>query len=210
MRILFAIIALTSLSSVAKDNVQLLSEATQSQEDNLLEKHTVLSSQWFEKYCMQLANDMDFDDINQCKIIDSPHINAYVLANGHVYFSLNLLKQINNKHQLASILAHENAHLELDHYTKRLERYQNPGVFFPKSKFKKMLKKHESQADDWSKKQLNNYGFDSSQIYFFMQRVIKINGNKRTNTHIKPSKRMKKNNSAELIDKKLIRHILEL
>ena len=207
---IFVLFILTSLPLVAKDNAEILSETTLLHEKNLLNKYSVKPSQWLEKNCMEMAIKMDFDQINQCKIINSDQINAYVLVNGHVYFSLAMMQQIKNKHQWAAILAHENAHLELNHYLKTLEKYQNPGLFFPKSKIKKMMRKHENQADDWSRKRLQEYGYDNEQIYFFMQRVIKINGNKKTNSHIQPSKRSKRNNSIEIIDEKLVKSIAEL
>ena len=210
MRIIFALLVLLSVPVMAKTNDEVLADATRTQEWDLLKKHSVISSPWLEKNCMQMAIDMEFNKIRQCKIINSTHINAYVLANGHVYFSLAMMQQIKNRHQWAAILAHENAHLELNHYIKILEKYQNPGLFFPKSKIKKMMKKHENQADEWSHDQLEKFGYDTEQIYYFMQRVIKIYGNNKTNSHIQPSKRVKRNYSVELIDEELIKSISEL
>ena len=210
MHLIFVLLVLTSLTSVAKENGQLLKNATIEQEKSLLENHRILPSDTLEKECMKLALDLKFEMIKQCKIINSPNINAYVLANGHVYFSLPLMQQLKNKHQWASILAHENAHLELSHYIKILEKYQNPGVFFPKSKIKKMMKKHEKQADEWSDDRLKKHGYNADQIYYFMQRVIKIQGNEKNNSHQKKSKRTKKSEYVELLDESLIKSIHEL
>lgn len=210
MPVFFIMLLLMSWPLEAKDNAEILEETTRLQEKALLDKYNIIVTPSLEKSCMEMARNMQFDKINSCNIINSNQINAYVLANGHVYFSLAMMQQINNKHQWAAILAHENAHLELNHYIKTLEKYQNPGLFFPKSKIKKMMRKHEIQADDWSDNRLQNYGYDAEQIYFFMQRVIKIKGNKKTNSHIQPSKRTKKNNNIELMDKKLIKSIAEL
>jgi len=210
MPVFLYLLFLLPLSVLAKDNIKILAETTKLQEQTLLRNYSILPSPNLEKYCLQLTQVMQFQRINQCHIIKTEHINAYVLANGHVYFSLGMMKQIKNQHQWAAILAHENAHLELNHYLKMLEKYQNPGVFFPKSKIKKMHKLHEKQADDWSHKKLTQYGFDPNQIYYFMQRVNQKNGNKKTYSHIKPSKRIKKNNGVEAIDEKLIQMISNL
>ena len=195
---------LFSLPIMAQDNVKLLAEATKKQEKALLEKHRTLSSHWLEKSCLQLAQELEFNKINQCNFIESSQINAYVLANGHVYFTLSLMHQIKNKHQWAAIIAHENAHLELDHYIKTLEKYQNPDLFFPKSKIKKMMREHEKQADDWSSNKLKEKGFDDEQIYFFLKRVESIKGNQKSNSHIQLSKRIKKSDNFEIIDEDLI------
>ncbi|MFK8011179.1 MAG: M48 family metalloprotease [Marinicellaceae bacterium] len=193
-----------SLPLIAKTHAEIISETAQLHEKQLLDKYDVINAPVLEKYCMDIAQEMRLKNIQQCKIIQTPLINAFMLANGHVYLSSSMMKLLKNKHQWASILAHENAHLELNHYHKMLEKYQNPGVFFPKSKIKKMHKLHESQADEWSKNTLKQYGYDSDQVYFFMQRVVKFSGNKKTYSHIKPLKRVNKNNKNEIIDTTLI------
>ncbi len=210
MPLILVILAFFTFPSMAKSNSEILFERTQLLEKNLLENNKILPSPLLEKKCMDMAKSMLFNQIKQCKIIDSTQINAYVLANGHVYFSVAMMQQIKNEHQWAAILAHENAHLELNHYEKTLIKLQKPGLFFPKLKIKKMMRKHENQADEWSMKHLKKMGYDADQNYFFMQRVIKILGNRRSNSHIKTSKRAKSSNSTELIDAELINVIAEL
>jgi len=194
----------------AQNNEKLIDEASLRNENALLNKYSIIESEWFEKTCMDISSKMKFHKITQCKLFDSHHINAYVLSNGHVYFSQAMMKLIKNKHQWASILAHENAHLELRHYKKILKKIQNPGIFFPKSKIKKMMIKHEEQADDWSKDRLIKFGYDPKQIYYFLQRVIRSNGNNKSKSHLKPSKRTEKNLEDEIINKNLINLIKAL
>ncbi len=191
----------------SKTDEQVLAEWTGVNEAYLLDHQKAIRSSWFENECLQLAKSMSFNKINQCRVLDSNHINAYVLNNGHVYFSLGLLKNIRNKHQWAAILAHENAHIELNHYLKNLKKIKNPGVFFPKLSIKKAMRKHEQQADQWSYDTLKRYGFDVNQIAFFLQRAKKITKGKIRNTHIKLSKRIKKNQSSEIIDMMLMENI---
>lgn len=208
MNIIVAILLFITTSILAQTDDQLINESTKLNEQSLLDKYNIIESVWFEKNCMSLAQTMGFNKISQCKLFDSQHINAYVLANGHVYFSLAMMQQIKNTHQWASILAHENAHLELGHYLKTLKKLQKPGLFFPKSKIKKLLRKHEEQADIWAEKRLDEYGFDSGQITFFLQRVIKkTRENKttnKTNSHLKPSKRAINNKNKEIINHEVI------
>jgi len=201
---------LFSTQLIAQTDEQNLADWTKNNEQHLIEKYKIIQSDWFEKGCLLLAKKMQFNKLDECKLFQSEHINAYVFDNGHVYFSLALMQQIRNKHQWASILAHENAHIELHHYLKSLKKIKNPGVFFPQSKIKKTLKKHEQQADQWAQQKLNQFGFDATQIYYFLQRVENIKGNIKSHTHSKLSKRIKKTDIEEIKDQTLISHIQDL
>lgn len=56
-------------------------------------------------------------------LMNSPDVNAYSLSSqsttAYVYVTVGLLKFIDNDHQLASVLAHEIAHIQLDHHLLR-------------------------------------------------------------------------------------------
>lgn len=56
------------------------------------------------------------------RIISSPELNAFSLSDGTVYMSLGIFGLIENDAQLALLLAHEIAHVDLDHH--RLFRYE--------------------------------------------------------------------------------------
>jgi len=196
-----------SCNLVAQTDEQQLKEWTLKNETNLLEKYTTVQSEWFVQECLNLANSMQLDAINTCQLFQSEHINAYVFDNGHVYISTAMLKLIKNKHQLASILAHEYAHIELQHYLKTIKKMKNPGVFFPKKRVNKLLKKHEQEADDWSRNQLKIFGLDYQQINYFLRRVQNIKGNHKNNQHLKLSKRIKTTDDFEIIDQDLIEKI---
>jgi predicted Zn-dependent protease len=189
---------------MAKSDTQLMSELTIRNENELLNNHALINAPWFEKTCLNISEKMQFQKINQCKVFKSKDINAYVLANGHVYFSSAIMLQLKNRHQWAAIIAHENAHLELDHYLKLLHKLQKPGFFFPKSKIKNMQKQHELEADAFSEKTLQNFGFDPSQISYFFKRIISINGNNKSDAHLLLSTRLKKTIKEEIIDREFL------
>ena len=189
---------------------QQLLEWTQENESNLIEQYPIVHSKWFEKACLDLTKVLQFKEIVTCQLFDSKQINAYVFNNGHVYFSTALMKLIRNKHQWASILAHENAHIELQHYLKTVRKINHPGFFFPKKRIKKLLKKHEKEADDWSEKQLKKMGFYPRQIGFFLKRVQNNKNIKTKNQHLKISKRIHKSTFDEIIDEDLIKQINSL
>jgi len=203
--LLFLILFSTQLFAITEK--QQLQDWTKKNEAFLVDKYQFIESDWFKQECLQLAKIMEFNKINQCNLFQSGNINAYVFDNGHVYFSSAMMKLINNKHQWASILAHENAHIELQHYLKTLRKIKKPGVFFPKKRIKKLLIKHEKEADMWSENVLKKFNFNTEQIYFFLQRVKKIKGAKKNHRHLNLSKRIKATKKKEIINQKLINRI---
>jgi predicted Zn-dependent protease len=56
------------------------------------------------------------------RVINSSELNAFSLSDGTVYISLGMFGMIDNDAQLAMLLAHEIAHINLDHH--RLYRYE--------------------------------------------------------------------------------------
>ena len=120
-----------------------------------------------------------------------------------------MMLKINNQHQWAAILAHENAHVVLQHYLIMLKKLKKPGIFFPKSRIKKMMKRHETEADLWSEQQLKYNNMEYSQISYFFERVKALKS-KEKNTHLKLSNRIKHPKNSEIIDKELIQSIKAL
>ena len=198
------ILLVLSFQLFAKSHQQRLEEWTALNEIKMLERYQIIQTDWFSRDCLKLASKMKFDKIIKCNVLDSEELNAYVLNNGHVYFSKPLMKLINNKHQWASILAHENAHLELNHYIKRLIKLDKPSLFFTKSRLKKFMKKQEEEADQWASNYLKDKGFDENQIYYFFNRVAKAQESKMSTTHKRPKHRMKKHSKKEIFNNKLI------
>ncbi len=203
----YLFLILFTLTVSAKTDEQQLTQWTIENEKKLLNDYPIIPSKWFEQTCMDLIKSMHFNQINQCKLFKSDFINAYVFDNGHVYFSTAMMALINNKHQWAAILAHENAHIELQHYLETLKKIKKPGIFFPKRKIRALIKNNEQAADDWSKIKLQEFGYDYNQIVFFFQRVKTSQGENRNKTHLKLSKRINTTNQPEIIDKLLISQI---
>ena len=194
-------------SNAQNSNVQ-LKQWTAAHEKKLIEKYKTINSSWFQEICLELSDNLQFKNISKCTLLESSLINAYVFNNGHVYFTSSLLKLVKNKDQWASIIAHENAHLELKHYQKTLDKINHPDFFFPKKKFKKLLKNNEKEADEWAKLQLNKNHYKSSQIYYFLKRVSSLKKQEsNTKSHLKLSKRATKPESLEIIDRKIVKNI---
>ena len=61
-------------------------------------------------------------------ILDSPEVNAFALPGGYVYVTRGLLALANSEAELAGVLAHEVAHLTLDHVQDRNDRGAKAGI----------------------------------------------------------------------------------
>jgi predicted Zn-dependent protease len=48
-------------------------------------------------------------------ILDSPEINSLATPGGHIFITLGLLEKVNSEDALAAVLAHEIAHIQLQH-----------------------------------------------------------------------------------------------
>ncbi|MDR2078356.1 MAG: M48 family metalloprotease [Treponema sp.] len=54
-------------------------------------------------------------------ILDSPEINAFATSGGHIFITRGLLNCTNSEDTLASVLAHEVAHIQLQHSIKAIK-----------------------------------------------------------------------------------------
>ncbi len=204
------ILICSSFQLFAQSDEQLLSDWTKKNELLLLKNNDIIESSWFQEACLDLAKQLELTQIKQCQLLDSTSINAFVFNNGHVYFTNSMMRLINNKYQWASILAHETAHLVLQHYLKTLKKVKKPGFFFPKRKINKRLKQNELEADEWAKNKLLEFKMDANQIYYFLKRVESNRSKPKNNTHLKASKRIQVPKKEELIDEPLINSLKKI
>ena len=83
------------------------------------------------RYLQQLMDKLypDLGGRITVKIVKSPHLNAFALPNGSIYFHLGLLARLENEAQLATVLAHEGAHFVHKHGFKHRETVKNASAF---------------------------------------------------------------------------------
>jgi len=68
----------------------------------------------------KLAANSDWPDIEyHFFIVDSPDINAFALPGGYIYINRGLMSYMTSEAQLASVLAHEIAHVTRHHAVRR-------------------------------------------------------------------------------------------
>lgn len=67
----------------------------------------------------------EFRGTIKVRVANSPHLNAFALPNGAIYFNLGLIARLENEAQLAAVLAHEGAHFILKHGFKQRQHVKN-------------------------------------------------------------------------------------
>lgn len=77
-----------------------------------------------------ISDEIEYREVFTYKvtIIESETINAFATPGGYVYFYTGMLKFLENEAMLASIMAHEIAHAERRHATKRMTKQMGLSV----------------------------------------------------------------------------------
>jgi len=153
----------------AKNN-SLETQATE-QLNAILEKHGLVTNPKWHTVCLSLIEALSLNLFNECLVIDAKYPNAYSFANGKVAITWGLLNQIRNNDQLAHILAHEHAHLSLNHHQQVQNMLLNPPTFFTKSRFKRFHRKLEKEADEYAEQVLLAHQKDPLQIHHYLKRI---------------------------------------
>ncbi len=95
-------------------------------------------------------------------LLNSPIVNAYSLGShsniAYVYVTTGLLKFVKNDAQLASVIAHEIAHIYLSHHIQRQENSAH-----------KFNQKQELQADKYSVKWLKAAGYNQYEAVYLLK-----------------------------------------
>ena len=80
---------------------------------------------YFKSVGMRLVEHTDRPDLPwDFEVLNSKEVNAFALPGGPIYMTAGLLFQLENEAQLASILAHEVAHVARRHSAQQIERTQ--------------------------------------------------------------------------------------
>ncbi|WP_347331933.1 M48 family metalloprotease [Marinimicrobium locisalis] len=81
--------------------------------------------QYLETLLNELASHSDLKDPSlQLVVIENPTINAFAAPGGIIGVNTGLMSYAENEHQLASVLAHELAHLSQRHYARQKQKRQ--------------------------------------------------------------------------------------
>lgn len=156
-------------ASTSNEVEQLVLANAATQRQALMARYDEVGGTVFTGRCQQLLEQLQITIFTDCGLFNSPSVNAYSFADGHLYLTVGLIKRLKNNHQLAHVIAHEAAHLQLKHHFQEYQQLSQPSFFFPKRKLKKFYQNIELEADRWANQRLQKHGFDLSQIHFFWQ-----------------------------------------
>lgn len=191
----FTLVLLLSSSCIvakktANAHSKLIQNAVQ-QQQKLIESYGLSSQTKWQEKCQQLLKEMALIEFKQCLVIKAPFVNAYSLAHGSVLLTAGLLEQINNDNQLAHILAHEHAHMSLNHHQQIQQLLQNPPKLFTKSRVKKFYRHLEQLADEAANELLIQQRRDPLQIHHYLLR-IETNSKEHSSDHPKLKDRIQR------------------
>jgi hypothetical protein len=141
------------------------------QQQQLIERHGLHPNPLWQSKCQTLIRQLSLNRFTACLVLTADHANAYALANGTVMLTQGLLSHIKNDHQLAHVLAHEHAHLRLNHHQLAAQKMLDPPTFFTKSRLKKFYRQLEQDADQDANEWLLQRQMDPAQIHHYYLRI---------------------------------------
>lgn len=197
----FLLLCFASLADnqVVSQSAKLLASA-QHQQQKLIDDYALSQQPKWQKKCRSLMGALQLNLFKKCLIIQAPFANAYALANGNVVLTEMLLQNINNDDQLAHILAHEHAHLRLNHFQQTQQLLNNPPKLFTKSRIKKFYRNLEQQADQAADQKLLQLARDPLQIHHYLLRTEQQN-DEHSNDHQQLKHRIHRNGlPAEVVE----------
>jgi predicted Zn-dependent protease len=170
----FWLFLLLSSAVIAKKSNFDLMKGAQKQQQQLVDKYGLVENDQWTKACHRLIAELSLIEFQHCQVIGADFPNAYSLAHGVVVLTQGLLLNINNDDQLAHILAHEHAHIELGHHQQAMQLVNNPPKLFTKSRIKKFYRNIEIEADQTANDVLLAHHKDPLQIHHYLIRVEKL------------------------------------
>lgn len=112
----------------------------------------------------------EFRGTIKVRVAKSPHLNAFALPNGSIYFNLGLLARLDNEAQLATVLAHEGGHFILKHGYRQRQQVKNSaalslfvGDTLAMSSIYGYSRDLEREADLMAHRQLLKVGYDTRE-----------------------------------------------
>lgn len=182
---------LLSSEAFANDSdVELMREA-QKQQQKLLDQYGLVENKQWQQSCDVLIETLVLKQFSQCQIIGAEFPNAYSLAHGVVILTQGLFINIRNDDQLAHVLAHEHAHMMLNHHRQAMQMVMNPPKLFTKSRIRKFYRQIEREADEEADKILMQHNFDPKQVHHYLIRIAELI-DESSNDHEKLENRIQK------------------
>lgn len=150
-------------------------------------------STYVNDFCQRLAKISHRPNLSyECKVMDSPVVNAFALPGGYIYFTRGILAYLNNEAELISVMGHELGHVTARHSAQQYSRAQLAQVglgvgmvFMPdiagevaqlgvQMLFLKFGRDDERQSDDLGVEYASKLGYDAKQMANFFNTLDRM------------------------------------
>lgn len=150
-------------------------------------------STYVNDFCQRLAKISHRPNLSyECKVMDSPVVNAFAVPGGYIYFTRGILAYLNNEAELISVMGHELGHVTARHSAQQYSRAQLAQVglgvgmvFMPdiagevaqlgvQMLFLKFGRDDERQSDDLGVEYASKLGYDAKQMANFFNTLDRM------------------------------------
>ena len=150
-------------------------------------------STYVNDFCQRLAKISHRPNLSyECKVMDSPVVNAFAVPGGYIYFTRGILAYLNNEAELISVMGHELGHVTARHSAQQYSRAQLAQVglgvgmvFIPdiagevaqlgvQMLFLKFGRDDERQSDDLGVEYASKLGYDAKQMANFFDTLDRM------------------------------------
>lgn len=150
-------------------------------------------STYVNDFCQRLAKISHRPNLSyECKVMDSPVVNAFALPGGYIYFTRGILAYLNNEAELITVMGHELGHITARHSAQQYSRAQLAQVglgvgmvFMPdiagevaqlgvQMLFLKFGRDDERQSDDLGVEYASKLGYDAKQMANFFNTLDRM------------------------------------
>lgn len=129
-----------------------------------------------------------------CKVVDSPVINAFAVPGGYIYFTRGIMAHLNSEAELLGVVGHELGHVTARHSAEQYSRAQLAQVglgltlglsetlasfsdviqFGVGMMFLKFSRDNETESDDLGVEYSSKLGYDAIQMANFFQTLDRM------------------------------------
>ena len=153
-------------------------------------------SSYVNDFCQKLAKISHRPELSyECKVMDSPVVNAFAVPGGYIYFTRGILAYLNNEAEMITVIGHELGHITARHSAQQYSRAQlaqvglGVGMIFldylpaiagdvaqlgMQMLFLKFSRDNERQSDDLGVEYASKMGYDAKQMANFFDTLDRM------------------------------------
>ena len=155
-------------------------------------------------FCQKLAKISHRPGLRyECKIMDSPVVNAFAVPGGYVYFTRGILAYLNNEAEMIGVMGHEIGHITARHSAHQYSKAQlaqvglglgsivldslpdfagNLAELSVQMLFLKFSRDNERQSDDLGVEYASKLGYDAEQMASFFDTLDRMRSSSQEGT----------------------------